>query len=123
MALFTHLSDWDGAYVVDANAGRADTDLLGEPRVAAAAWYQVQEAELVGVDGVFYQYSPTLVLYDEAVDAPGTIEVAVEDDTLRGAFAFSASNVSGRFRADTCDNEALYNEALRRFQAMGDVPP
>lgn len=121
MVLYTRLSDWDGAYAVSADPQSGDA--WSASRAASAAWYEVQEAELVGVDGLFYQYSPTLLQYDDPVDAPGDIEVAVDGETMEGTFSFLSSDVSGRFQADTCDNEALYNVAIRQFEEMATGTP
>lgn len=119
MALYTRQSSWDGDYSVDASAWTGAEELLiYESGVGAAAWYEVQEAALVGSDGLFYQYTPTLLQYDEAVDAPGSIEVTEEGSALDGSFTFTTSNVSGRFRAERCDNEDLYNQALAILQAL-----
>lgn len=109
--LLSHSTVWTGTYDVDnTTVYNAVASLNASSNPAWAFWFQIQEATLDDNDGFFYTYIPTLVAYDNAVPAPGTVNVEEDGDRLDGDFLFSADHVSGTFGVERCDNQSLYNQ-------------
>ena len=95
---------FDGAYPAEAGASAAALS-ASRPRLARGAYFGVEEAFLVEVDGLRRAYSPSEETYLPDL-GPGRVELD-HDERLRGELAFDAG-VYGTFTAEVCDaNDGL----------------
>ncbi len=113
--------DWLGTYNLHddawnpaALAGYVATD----GRVAAGAWYQVDEAAVDSTNGNFYTYSITEDRSDEEVGAPAWVALDTADRHMRGRFSFAPTALSGSFEAERCDNLDLLAALYLRLAAL-----
>lgn len=103
--------DWLGRYDADADAWdptSAAERVAEHDRVAAAAWFHVEEAAVDDINGVLYASEIEIVEseHERAVDGGG-FDIVAKDSVLEGAFDFPEADLSGRFTADRCDNAEL----------------
>lgn len=102
-----------------------DTHLEGTNPYAVQAFYVgVNEAKVDESEGLYRTYQPTDVDIGW-VNGPGELRVSGEGDTLRGEFNFPGIDLSGRFRAKPCSDEASifgYAELLDSFAEFYPSP-
>lgn len=96
--------DWTGSYPgVDTASVAALTD--GQPRLADAVYYGVDEAFLVDLGVVRRAYAAQ----DDALDLDaadgGVVEIRRDGDRLVGEFAFPRGSLQGTFRATLCEGD------------------
>lgn len=122
LGLYSPTLDWDGTYTLTAEAwDDPATAMFTDEHAGFGGWMRVDEASVEALDGMFYVNTPTQVSYDKSVDAPASASVEEKDGELRGEFAFSTDNLSGRFRADTCDSSAIWAELWQLYLGFGDT--
>lgn len=114
---------WEGYYPIY-DQDEVDHLLTATAPYAARGLYLgVIEAEVSEEDGLYREYTPTEVEYGWA-DAPSELHISREGDIMSGQFGFNHLDVSGRFRAESCESlsftldqaELLISELLTTTQ-------
>ncbi|MEQ1507548.1 MAG: hypothetical protein ABMB14_35285 [Myxococcota bacterium] len=97
---------WTGTFVGRTGAEASELGPLA-PRLARAAYYTVEEAFLIEIDGLARGYAASEDLYLPDFGNDGLLDLDGPDDDgrLRGAFTFPDEALSGRFRAERCDGD------------------
>lgn len=104
LALFLYSGSpgWVGVYdgVNDAAAGALSAD---RPRVAKGAFYGIEEAFLVEVEGLERGYAASEDLWVPVLGASGEVVITGEGaDFVEGYFDFPREGISGEFHAERC---------------------
>jgi hypothetical protein len=100
--LYTLQPTFTGRYE---GVNRASVDELGEDdlRVARGAYYGIEEAVLVLIDGLERGYEATDDLYLPVLGDGGEVDITAEDtDRLEGTLQFPGQGLFGEFRAERC---------------------
>jgi hypothetical protein len=105
-----HADAWDA----DAMAGYVDTD----GRVAAGAWFRVDETAVDETDGMFANFQIVDDTFDGGVGEPAWVDIERADEWMTGSFSFSPTHLSGDFRAERCDDLDLLAELYLRLSSL-----
>ncbi len=111
--------DQTGSYPVSEAASPYGLDEI-DPRVALAAYHAVWEAEVSEEDGLYREYEPVIEEYAMPVEAPGSVDLEVDDDRLLGSFNLDSLDVSGRFVTEACPDGS---DDLLDYFDLFDAPP
>lgn len=108
-------SAFETDYDVDAAAGTWYATVTRGS--AGASYLAVNEATVDDEDGFAVLYepgdNPGDYVLNLAVEAPGEVEVGASGEDLRGDFHLEAIDVSGRFRAERCADDAdLFEQSI-----------
>jgi hypothetical protein len=112
--IYDRSGEWSGDFPGRSNATFADlTD--EQPRLSSGAFYTVQEAFLIEIDGLGRGYAASDDLYIPDMGDGGNVQLslagadaaegAVGADRLRGWFDFPQDEVSGEFVAQRCTGD------------------
>jgi hypothetical protein len=109
--------DWLGRYALQADAwepGAMAGYVADEGRVASGAWIHVIESAVEDGAGLNYALSGGITIVEEAheigVPAPAWLEIDRKDTEMAGTFDLAPTELSGAFRAERCENQALLGE-------------
>ena len=127
LGAYTWSDSLTGDYAVSASALENHLDdLATEPRVGFGAWMRVNEAKVDDSTGLFYSYTDTDVDFDPGAGSSSTLSLDVlgqpatlaDAETMTGQFDLQPSGMSGHFRAERCDNDALYTALVAQEVAF-----
>lgn len=122
LGLYSPTAEWDGTYELSAEAWDDPASaMFASERAGFGGWMRVDEASVEALDGMFYVNTPTQVSYDKSVDAPASATIEEKEGVVRGEFAFSENNLSGRFRADACTSDTIWAELWQMYLGFGST--
>ncbi len=112
--------DWSGSYPLQDTVTPEALDAV-EPRAAMAAFHAIWEAEVSEEDGIYRQYEAVDEQDLMPVPSPGSVELQVQGETMRGSFTLDSIDVSGTFTSQRCSaSEADLLQYLDLFQGGGE---
>ncbi len=103
--LYRREDGWTGGYpgLTDASAEDLDED---HPRLARAAYYGVDEAFLVELDGLIRGYAAAKSTLLDGLGTGGLVQIDADTgDRLDGWFQFPDEGLAGEFRAERCTGD------------------
>lgn len=103
-------SDWVGLYPGDSNMDPAQI-AASRPRLSNGSYYGIDEAALSAAEDFVRTYAVVEGQDVLALDIGdgGEVEISGDGERLRGRFEFPMADLSGTFRAESCETGTLFD--------------